>query len=142
MVGDRNKVFAKLFGGKNPEEKSDSAPEGAQQMRFGMTVQPLRPAESDRLGYKGKGSVMIASVEPGSFAEDIGLTKGDIIVEMNRQPVNSPEEIKKLQGALKPGDSVAFHVMRQAGSARGTGGDWQSVLPCRTGARRQSITVL
>jgi serine protease Do len=127
-VGDRNKVFANRFSNKSPVEKNDSAPENAQSVRFGMSVQPLRPADVQRLEYKGNGSVMIASVEPSSFAEDIGLTKGDIIVEMNRQLVNSPEDMKKLQGTLKPGDSVAFHVMRQAGSARGTGGDWQSVF--------------
>ena len=58
-------------------------------------------AQKQRLSYKGEGNVQVATVEPGSFAEDIGLAKGDVIVEMNRQPVNSPEDIKKLQGAMR-----------------------------------------
>jgi serine protease Do len=126
VIGDRTKVFASLYGGKSPVEKTDNGAEGMQ-VKFGMTIQPLRPADRDRLGYKGQGSVMVASIEPSSFAEDIGLVKGDVIVEMNRQAVNSPEDVKKLQGALKAGDSVAFHVMRQAAGPRG-GGDWQSVF--------------
>jgi serine protease Do len=126
VVGDRTKVFASLYGGKSPVEKTDSGAEGMQ-VKFGMTIQPLRPADRDRLGYKGQGSVMVASLEPSSFAEDIGLVKGDVIVEMNRQAVNSPEDVKKLQAALKPGDSVAFHVMRQTAGPRG-GGDWQSLF--------------
>jgi serine protease Do len=126
MVGDRNKVFANRFGGKNPVEKNDNGAEGMQ-MRFGMTIQPLRPADVQRLGYKGEGKVLITSVEPSSFAEDVGLTKGDIIVEMNRQAVTAPEDIRKLQSSLKPGDSVAFHIMRQTVGARGTG-DWQSLF--------------
>ena len=80
-----------------------------------------------RIDVSVKGSVMIASVEQGSFAEDIGLAKGDIVVQLNRQAVTAPEDIKKIQGSLKPGDSVVFRVMRQAMSARGTG-DWQPLF--------------
>ena len=126
VVGDRSKVFASLYGGKSPSEKTDAGTEGMQ-VKFGMTIQPIQPATRDRLGYKGQGNVMVASVEPSSFAEDIGLAKGDIIVEMNRQAVNSPEDVKKIQGSLKPGDSVAFHVMRQTVGPRGNG-DWQSLF--------------
>jgi len=122
VVGDRSKVFASLYGGKAPAEKNGSTPE-AVTVRFGMQIQPLNASQKERLGYKGQGSVEISLVEPGSFAEDIGLVKGDIIVEMNRQAVNSPEDVKKLQGTLKPGDSVAFHVMRRTGT-----GDWQSLF--------------
>jgi len=126
VVGDRTKVFAALYGGKNPVEKAEGGAEGMQ-VRFGMTIQPLRPADRDRLGYKGKGSVIVASVEPSSFAEDVGLAKGDVIIEMNRQSVPSPEDVKKLQGNLKPGDSVAFHIMRPTVGSRG-GGDWQPLF--------------
>jgi len=126
VVGDRTKVFASLYGGKTPSEKTEVGPEGMQ-VRFGMTIQPLNSAQRQRLGYKGESGVQVASVEPGSFAEDIGLAKGDIIVEMNRTAVNTPEDVKKLQSTLKPGESVAFHVMRQTVGARGTG-DWQSLF--------------
>lgn len=126
VVGDRTKVFASLYGGKSPVEKAESATEGMQ-VRFGITIQNLTQTAKRQLGYKGDASVQIGSVETSSFAEDIGLAKGDIIVEMNRQTVSSPDDVKKLQGTLKPGDSVAFHVMRQTMSARG-GGDWQALF--------------
>jgi serine protease Do len=125
-VGDRTRIFAELYGGKKADEKADTSSEGLQ-MRFGMTVQPLTSANRQRLGYKGDGSVMIASVEPGSFAEDMRLSKGDIVLELNRQSVSAPEDIKKIQSNLKPGDSVVFHVLRQVGGARG-GADWQPLF--------------
>jgi S1-C subfamily serine protease len=53
-------------------------------------------------------------VEPGSFASDIGIAEHDIITSLNRQPVNSREDIQKVQATLKPGDAVAFHVIRSA----------------------------
>ena len=89
-----------------------------------MSVQPLRPADRQNLGYKGTGGVLVASTEPGSFADMIGLEKGDIIVELNREKVNSPDDIRRIQGTLKPGQPVAFQVMRQAQGPRG--GEWQS----------------
>jgi serine protease Do len=127
IVGDRSKIFAQEYGQAKPGEP-DNQNGATQQMKFGMSVQSLRDAERQNLGYKGNGGVLIASTEPGSFADDIGLQKGDIIVEMNRQPVNNPGDIGRIQNALKPGDPVAFHVMRQAGGARGGGGDWQSLF--------------
>jgi serine protease Do len=124
-VGDRTKTFAEQYGGK-PTTSRDNSGEGLQ-MRFGMTVQPLRPSDRQQMNLKGNGGALIASVEPGSFADDIGLQKGDVIVELNRQPVNSPEDVKKIQSTLKPGDAVAFHVMRQTVGPRG-GGEWQPLF--------------
>ncbi len=124
VVGDRAKIFAEQYGGVKadaPESAADAA-----QMKFGMSVQALRPADRQNLNYKGNSGVVISSVEPGSFAEDIGLGKGDIVVELNRQAVSSPDDIRKIQSALKTGEPVAFHVMRQAGGPRG--GDWQSLF--------------
>jgi len=127
IVGDRTKIFAEQYGGKKDDEP-DAQAESAK-MKFGMSVQSIRPADRENLGYTGKGGVLVGSVETGSFADDIGLQKGDIIVELNRQAVNSPDDIRKLQNGLKVGDSVAFHVMRQARGLRGnTGGDWQSLF--------------
>ena len=127
IVGDRTKVFAEQYGGKKDDEPE--TPAEAAKMKFGMSVQSIRPADQEGLGYKGKNGVLVGSVETGSFADDIGLQKGDIIVELNRQSVDSPDDIRKMQNSLKVGDSVAFHVMRQARGARGGGGgDWQSLF--------------
>ncbi|MGD1073362.1 MAG: trypsin-like peptidase domain-containing protein [Bryobacteraceae bacterium] len=125
VVGDRTKTFAEQYGGK-PAGGGDNSAEGME-MRFGMTVQPLNSSLRQQMGLKGTTGVLISSVEPGSFADDIGLAKGDVIVELNRQAVNQPEDVKKIQSTLKPGDAVAFHIMRQTMGPRG-GGDWTSAF--------------
>ena len=122
VIGDRAKIFADLTGGRKPAPSNDSGQ--AVDVKFGMSVQALRGAERETLGYKGKGAVMIASTEPGAFADDIGLQKGDILLELNLQTIDKPEDVRKVQSGLKSGDSVAFHVARQAGRA----GDWQSLF--------------
>jgi serine protease Do len=127
VIGDRTKVFASKYGGAAPNEPTQGGPT---QMKFGMSVQGIRPADRQSLNYNG-GGVMIASVEPGSFADDIGLQKGDIIVELNRQKVNTTADITAIQNTLKPGQPVAFQVMRQTQGPRG-GGDWQSFFAAGT----------
>ncbi len=124
-VGDRTKIWAELYGGAKQPETDNSA--DGMQMRFGMTVQPLRQSDRDQMKLKGNSGVLIASIEPGSFADDIGLAKGDVIVDLNRHSVNSTEDVKRIQSSLKPGDAVAFHVMRMLGGTRG-GGDWQPLF--------------
>ena len=59
------------------------------------------------------------AVEPSSFADDIGLQTGDVIVSVNRQPVNSTEDIAKFSATLKPGDAVQFRVL-----TKGPNNDW------------------
>ena len=124
VVGERTKIFAEQYGGVKPGAP-EAAPE-AMQVKFGMELRAITSAMRDQMHLKS-GGALIASVEPGSFADDIGLAKGDVIVELNRQAVNSTQDFQKIQGNLKPGDSVAFHVLRQAGNGRGAA-DWQPLF--------------
>ena len=115
-IGDRTKVFARQFGEENPAEPDSAEPT---QAKFGISIQNLNPQQRQNLGYKGSGGVAIQSVEPGSFADDIGLVKGDVIESMTlhnqHMPISSVDDVKRIQGQLKTGDTVAFRVMRNAG---------------------------
>ena len=126
VVGDRTRIFASLYGG-GAKVGSDRTPEAAQ-MKFGISVAPIRPTDRDQMGLNIKGGVQITDVVDGSFAYDLDLRKGDVIVDLNRQPVNGTDDIRRIQGNLKSGDPVAFHILRQAPGSRG-GGDWVSVYP-------------
>ena len=64
----------------------------------------------------GKG-VIVQEVKPGSFAEDVGLARGDIILEVNKQPVNNEDEFNRAISSLKSGQDVVF-LVRQRGAGR------------------------
>jgi serine protease Do len=125
VVGDRQKIWASLYGGapSAPKMTNDST-----QMKFGMSVRQISPSDRQQMNLKA-GGVMVDSVEDGSFASDIGLEKGDVITELNTHPVNSTDDIRRLQATLKPGDAVAFHVLRQVGGGLRGGGEWTSFFP-------------
>jgi len=112
VIGDRNKVFANRVGSGQMSEPSE--PGEGTQVKFGMTVQNLNDSLRQNLGYKGTG-VLVTQVEPDSFADDAGLQPNDIITHINRQPVTSADELKKIQSTLKPGEQVLIRVMRAGG---------------------------
>jgi len=110
VVGDLTQIFPDRFGGPKTEEPSKA--EGTQ-AKFGMTIQNLTDPQRQNMGIKEHGGIQISSVEPNSFAEDIGLVAKDVLLSINRQPVNTVEDVRKIQNTLKPGDAVAFRILRQ-----------------------------
>jgi serine protease Do len=75
---------------------------------------------ADRLDIPSGKGVIVQEVKPNSFAEDIGLGRGDVILEVNKQPVNSEDELARVEAGLKSGQDVVF-LVRQRGSTRQDG---------------------
>ena len=115
-IADRAKLFASRLG-----EDQDNEEEGTpKQSRFGISVRKLTPDMADRLDVPAGKGVIVQDVKPNSFAEDIGLGRGDIILEVNRQPVNSEEDFARVEAGLKSGQDVVF-LVRQRGTSRQDG---------------------
>jgi serine protease Do len=130
-VGERTEVWANDPRFRRFQREEPGSGQGATQVKFGLDIQNLSAAARDRMNFKESGGVLITNVTPGSFADDISLQPRDIIMAINRQPVNSVEDVQKIQGALKPGDAVAFRVMRGLRNSRGEM-QWQAVFAAGT----------
>jgi serine protease Do len=113
QVADRAKLFAARLG----DDDEGGAEAGPKQGKLGLSVRSLTPEWADRLDVPAGKGVIVQEVKPGSFAEDIGLTRGDIILEINRQAVNSEEEFNRVSGTLKSGQDVVL-LVRQRGAGR------------------------
>jgi serine protease Do len=124
VVMDRLKVFwddPRVVGEvKNlpTADSGESKPEVTKLVTFGIQLRVLN--DDERALTTDKRGVFVARVEPNSFAADIGMQEHDIITSVDRHPVNSVEDVKKIQATLKPGDPVVFRVIRSTGAARGT----------------------
>jgi serine protease Do len=78
----------------------------------------LTPEIADKMNIPSGKGVIVQDVKPGSFAdEDVGLTRGDVILEINKQPVNSVEDFDRITSALKSGQDVVFLVRQRGGGA-------------------------
>ncbi|HEV8414054.1 MAG TPA: Do family serine endopeptidase [Bryobacteraceae bacterium] len=113
IVADRAELYKdnpNIVGEGKPLETITSKIEAPAEVKFGFRPRPLTEQERDLVDSRR--GVMVTLVEQDSFAEELGLQVGDVIDSINRQPVNSLEDIKKVQEKLKPGDAVAFHVVK------------------------------
>ncbi|HLW76491.1 MAG TPA: PDZ domain-containing protein, partial [Bryobacteraceae bacterium] len=114
-VKDRVQVYANRedIAGPPAEEAPKTATpvaNASNQVKFG--IQPRAVTEEERDLTPDKHGVTISRIEQGSFAQDVGLEEHDIIVAINRQAVSSVDDVRRIAGALKPGDPVAFRVVR------------------------------
>jgi len=116
IIADRVKVYADRadIAGRpaSPEDTPKDTSTGSHEVSFGITQRPVSEEERDLT--PDKHGVTVTRVEPGSFADEIGMQEHDIIIAVNRQAVSSADDILKVRQTLKPGDAVAFRVVRTA----------------------------
>jgi len=74
-------------------EKSPHGEEGP--AAFGMRVQPLTPELAEQLSIDEKEGVVVSALEPGGPAEEAGLRRGDVILEIDQRPVPNVEAFQK-----------------------------------------------
>ena len=92
-------------GTPEPEEQ---AGEG-----FGMTVGALTPEMVRRLRLpSGTEGVIISEIEAGSPAQRGGLSRGDVLLQVNRRPVTSVSEAARELGRVASGSTAFLLVLR------------------------------
>ena len=80
--------------------------------RLGVTVQDLNQSLADSFGLKQVGGALISNVAPGSAAAEAGLKSGDVITEVNGEPVLRSGSLSSLIGMSAPGERVKLKVWR------------------------------
>ncbi|MGC0772779.1 MAG: Do family serine endopeptidase [Candidatus Acidiferrum sp.] len=113
IVGDRTHIFPNVAGNME-DQPGEPAPS-----EFGLRVDNLTNDRAQRFGLDGMKGVIVTDVDPASFAsDDLGFARGDVIAEINHQPITSLADYKAAVSKLKAGDSVVFKVLRRQDSDR------------------------
>ncbi|MFH1090213.1 MAG: DegQ family serine endoprotease [Pseudomonadota bacterium] len=84
----------------------------AQAGDLGLKVEELAPEEAARMGLPGPGGVIITGFEEDSPAAESGLARGDMILEINREPIKSMSDYKQAVQKLNQGEVVLLLVRR------------------------------
>ncbi len=96
------------------EPPAPQAPTGGrndQDVLLGLTVRDLDRQTSDRLELpRPVKGVLITRVEPLSSAFDGGIERGTILLEINRQRVESTADYRRLARAARAGDILTLYV--------------------------------
>ena len=88
---------------KKPETNTND------QHRIGIAFQDIDPRVAEATGLPRQGALVI-EVSPGSPADEAGLHRGMAVVELNRKPVKSRDELMSGLKALQPGAVALFRV--------------------------------
>ena len=94
--------------------ESDNSPDREEGEYLGMQLQEITPEMAKNYGLQRTSGVIIVEVENGSPAEAAGLTAGDIIVEIDKQPIGNLETFHRLLAGFKEGDVILFLIDRES----------------------------
>jgi serine protease Do len=83
---------------------------------LGIRLQRLTEELAVQLDYQGQSGVLVAEVESGSVAAQVGLQRGDLIEEVNRKPVSDPDQVMDLIANSK--NSTLLLLVRQGDAIR------------------------
>jgi serine protease Do len=86
----------------------------------GVTVADLEPEVRRQLGVPpGVRGALVSELEQASNSADAGLQYGDVIMEIDRQPVSNSSDAVKL-GRQARGDQILLKIWRRQGDLAGT----------------------
>ncbi len=108
VIGDRAKTYADLAGNNDDNDNNGPQESDAGMAKLGITVSAIPPQIAQKTGISH--GVIITSTKPGTFADDIGLIKGQIITEINKKPVTDEASYRTIVNSLKSKDDVVFVV--------------------------------
>ncbi|HEY2498578.1 MAG TPA: Do family serine endopeptidase [Candidatus Angelobacter sp.] len=103
---------------KKSEETASNSGESHGKARWGVGLQNLNAELRDQLqlpeNVKG---VVVTDVQPGSPADNAGISRGDVILEVNRHQVQNAEDVKRELGNVPNGKDAMVLVWANGGSS-------------------------
>lgn len=117
--GKKQDVF--VIVGKLKDGESEAAAGtggGSENEKLGLSVQDLTKELAARMGIKDGKGLVITEVKPGSAAEEMGISAGTLIIEINGQRPDTAEKFGNLVSSLTKGDVVRLLLRRPDGATQ------------------------
>src|SRR3981189_3287549 len=112
-----------LGGGRGTETTGGEHGKGRWGLRLGDLTPDVRNALQGREQAQGQGQgkapvhgAVVEDVQPGSPADNAGLQRGDVIMEVNRHSVKSPSEVAHALSGVPSGQDALVWVWSNGGS--------------------------
>jgi len=79
---------------------------------LGVYIQDVTPEIAEQFGLSEAKGVLVGDVIEGSPAEEAGMERGDVIVKVNDEEVNSPEELQDKIRGIEIGKKANVEIVR------------------------------
>jgi len=101
----------------NKHDETASTSNESGKPRWGLGLEDLTPDVRQQIQVPSDvHGAVVANVQPGSSAENAGLQRGDVIVEVNRKPVQSSKDVQQQLGNVAKGQDALVLVWSNGGS--------------------------
>jgi serine protease Do len=116
---DKQRKTLSVTIGEVPEQQVAGAPSKPEETgRWGLTVQDITPAIVDQLGLPDDTGVVISQVEQNSPAQEEGLQRGDVIIEVEHNPIKNMADYKKYIELVQKKKTLLLTVRVKANTYR------------------------
>jgi serine protease Do len=103
--------------GSRDKEGKEIAGNGHGKARWGIGLTDITPELRDQLQASSDvHGAVVEQVQPGSAADNAGLQRGDVIVEVNRHPVQNAADVQKALSAVPNGQDALVLVWSSGGT--------------------------
>jgi serine protease Do len=85
---------------------------GGMRDELGLTTQNITPEIAQKMNLDSTKGVLVSGVQPASPAAEAGIRPGDVILEVDRRPVEDASVLKKILDETKEKKSILFLVNR------------------------------
>jgi serine protease Do len=93
--------------------RNDVSPGDEETHGFGLTLSQLTADVARRLRLPADvDGVLVSDVDPTSTAARAGISRGDVILQVNRRPVSTPQEASRALDAVPSGGTAFLLLMR------------------------------
>ncbi|HEY3990485.1 MAG TPA: trypsin-like peptidase domain-containing protein [Acidobacteriaceae bacterium] len=106
-IADRTKTAGALTGENNAPNENGPGEEESGPDKLGITAVNV----PQQLASRGVHGVLVQQVKPGSFADEIGLSSGIVINEVNKTPINNKNDYNSVVSSLKSGQDVVVSIV-------------------------------
>jgi Do/DeqQ family serine protease len=81
-------------GDSNDQDDEDQTAPEKESGKLGLSLQPVTPQIAQQLQLASNDGLVITDIDPSGPAAEAGLTRGDVILEINKVPVSSVQDAK------------------------------------------------
>ncbi len=107
LLREKKELTLEVEIGERPEnlEEMAAAESGISGAWRGLAVEEINPQNTRRFRVEEKKGVVVVEIEPNSPADEAGTIPGDVILEINKQPIKNLADYEKITKGLK-GDAL------------------------------------
>jgi serine protease Do len=110
--GKKLTLTAKIARLDEPDQRAEATTERAA-TKLGLAARSLTPSLARQLGVSESKGVVVEQVEEGGRAHGAGIVRGDVIVEVDRQPIAGVEALEQALKRHAPNTPVLLLVHRE-----------------------------